>query len=120
MYCGIGRDKSNKDCEKPYKHPATSPLTVGKQVEKQADKKRKGDWMVTITSTVTKKETYLIENETKEDAEYIATDQNCSPRFKCTLWNSTESDVEEEEVVSKEVSFSVVIRPSEVMTFLIL
>ena len=39
MYCGIGRDKSNKDCEKPYKHPATSPLTVGKQVEKQADKK---------------------------------------------------------------------------------
>ena len=73
--------------------------------EKQADKKRKGDWMVTITSTVTKKETYLIENETKEDAEYIATDQNCSPRFKCTFWNSTESDPEEEEVVSKEVSF---------------
>ena len=38
MFCGIGRDKSNKDCEKPpkiYKHPATSPLTVGEQVEKQ-------------------------------------------------------------------------------------
>ena len=32
--------------------------------EKQADKKRKGDWMVTITYTVTKKETYLIVNET--------------------------------------------------------
>jgi len=31
MFCGIGRDKSNKDCKKPpkiYKHPSTSPLTV--------------------------------------------------------------------------------------------
>ena len=74
--------------------------------EKQANKNRKGDWMVTLTSTVTRKETYLIENETKEDAKYIATDQNCSPRFKCTKWNTDESDPEfEEEVIAKEVSF---------------
>ena len=37
MFCGIGRDKSNKDdCKKPpkiYKHPSTSPITV------KADKK---------------------------------------------------------------------------------
>ena len=57
-------------------------------------------------STVTRKETYLIENETEEDAKYIATDQNCSPRYKCMKWNETESDPEfEEEVIAKEVSF---------------
>ena len=67
---------------------------------------KKSDWMVTLTSTVTRKETYLIENETEEDAKYIATDQNCSPRYKCTKWNETESDPEfEEEVIAKEVSF---------------
>ena len=74
--------------------------------EKKANKNRKGDWMVTLTSTVIKKETYLIENETEEDAKYIATDQNCSPRYKCMKWNETESDPEfEEEVIAKEVSF---------------
>jgi hypothetical protein len=39
MFCGIGRDKSNKDCKKPpkiYKHPSTSPLTVKKQADKKS------------------------------------------------------------------------------------
>ena len=67
---------------------------------------KKSNFMVTLTSTIIKKETYLIEDETKEDAKYIATDQNTSPRHKCTLWKEDESDPEfDEEVVAKEVSF---------------
>ena len=66
----------------------------------------KSNYMVSITSTITKTETWLIENETEEDAKYIATDQNCSPRFKCTKWNTDESDPEfDDEVIAKEVSF---------------
>ena len=72
-------------------------------VEKELNK---SNWMVTLTSTVIKKETWLIENETEEDAKYIASDQNCSPRYKCTKWSENESDPEfEEEVIAKEVSF---------------
>ena len=66
----------------------------------------KSNWMVTQTSTITRTETWLIQNETEEDAKYIATDQNCSPRFKCTKWNTDESDPEfDDEVIAKEVSF---------------
>jgi hypothetical protein len=40
MFCGIGRDKSNKDdCKKPskiYKHPSISPLTVKKEADKKS------------------------------------------------------------------------------------
>ena len=81
-------------------------IIVEKELEKIGKELKKSDWMVTLTSTVIKKETYLIENETEEDAKYIATDQNCSPRYKCMKWNETESDPEfEEEVIAKEVSF---------------
>ena len=76
---------------------ATQETTEQVEETKKPNINEDGDYVVNLDKP--------IENETKEDAEYIATDQNCSPRFKCTLWNSTESDVEEEEVVSKEVSF---------------
>ena len=39
MFCGIGRDKSNKDCKKPpkiYKHPSTSPITVKEKADKKS------------------------------------------------------------------------------------
>ena len=66
----------------------------------------KSNYMVSITSTITKTETWLIENETEEDAKYIATDQNQSKLHKCTLWNEDESDPEfDDEAIVKEVSF---------------
>ena len=41
----------------------------------------KSNYMVTLTSTYTKTETWLVENETKEDAIDIATSQNQSPLY---------------------------------------
>ena len=46
----------------------------------------KSNYMVAVTSTYTKVETYLVENETKEDALYIVENQNKNPKYKCTLW----------------------------------
>ena len=65
----------------------------------------KSNYMVKITSTYTKTETYLVEDETKEDALYIVENQNQNPQYKCTLWNETESDGEFDEPIAKEVSF---------------
>jgi len=54
MFCGIGRDKSNKDdCKKPpkiYKHPGplTSPLTVQKDDKKSTDYKRASISPITV------------------------------------------------------------------------
>ena len=66
---------------------------------------KKSDWMVTLTSTITKTETWLIEDETKEDAIDIAESQNQSKRHKCTLWKEDESDPEFDDAITKEVSF---------------
>ena len=65
----------------------------------------KSNYMVKLTSTVIKTETWLIEDETKEDAIYIAENQNQSKRYKCTLWKEDESDPEFDEAITKEVSF---------------
>ena len=65
----------------------------------------KSNYMVSITSTYTKTETYLVEDETKEDALYIVENQNQNPQYKCTLWNETESDGEFDEPIAKEVLF---------------
>jgi len=65
----------------------------------------KSNYMVSITSTYTKTETYLVEDETKEDALYIVENQNQNPKYKCTLWNETESDGDFSEPVAVEVSF---------------
>ena len=65
----------------------------------------KKNYMVTLSHTVVKTETYLIQNETKEDAIYIAENQNSSPRYDCHLYNETESDPEDEFNTVKEVSF---------------
>ena len=63
----------------------------------------KGNYMVTLTSTYTKTETWLVENETKEDAKNIAESQNQSPNHKCTLWNEEESDGDYDDTIVKEV-----------------
>ena len=65
----------------------------------------KSNYMVSITSTYTKTETYLVEDETKEDALYIVENQNQNPQYKCTLWNETVSDGEFDEPIAKEVLF---------------
>jgi len=66
---------------------------------------KKSDFMVTLTSTYTKTETWLVENETKEDAKNIAESQNQSPKHKCTLWEEKESDGDYDDTIIKEVSF---------------
>jgi|TARA_R110002126_G_scaffold145277_2_gene291317 hypothetical protein len=65
----------------------------------------KSNYMVTVTSTYTKTENWLVENETKEDAKYIAENQNQSPLYKCTLWSEEESGSDYDEAIVKEVSF---------------
>jgi hypothetical protein len=65
----------------------------------------KSNYMVTLTCTYTKTETWLVENETKEDAIDIATSQNQSPLYKCTLWSEEESDGDYDDTIVKEVSF---------------
>ncbi len=63
----------------------------------------KSNYMVTLSYTVVKTETYLIQNETKEDALYIAENQNSSPRYDCYLYKETESNPEDESTKVEEV-----------------
>jgi len=63
----------------------------------------KSNYMVTLSYTVVKTETYLIQNETKEDAIYIAENQNQSPRYDCKLYKETESNPEDESTKVEEV-----------------
>jgi len=63
----------------------------------------KKNWEVTLSYNVPHKDTYLIRNETKEDAIYIAENQNSSPRYDCTLIKEEKSDIEDEETTIKEL-----------------
>ena len=64
----------------------------------------KTDWHVTLNYTKKHDDTYLIRNVTKEDAIYIAENQNASPQYDCTLIKEDESDIEDEETTIKEVN----------------
>ena len=64
------------------------------------------DWHVTLSYDVKHEDTYLITNETKEDAIYIAENQNNSPNHDCILIKEDESDIEDEETTIKEVVFN--------------
>ena len=64
------------------------------------------DWKVTLSYNIQHKDTYLIQNETKEDAIYIAENQNMSPRYDCTLIKEDESDVEDMDTTIREVVWS--------------
>ena len=66
----------------------------------------KKDWHVTLSYDVKHEDTYLIQNETKEDAIYIAENQNNSPNHDCILIKEDESDIEDEETTIKEVVFN--------------
>ena len=63
----------------------------------------KKDWKVTLSYNIRHDDTYLISNETKEDAIYIAENQNSSSRYDCTLIKENPSDIEDEETTIKEV-----------------
>ena len=69
----------------------------------------KKDWKVTLTYNIQHKDTYLIQNETKEDAIYIAENQNMSPKYNCKCIDEESEiyDVEDsEETTIKEVVFN--------------
>jgi hypothetical protein len=64
----------------------------------------KKDWHVTLNYTKIHDDTYLIRNVTKEDAIYIAENQNASPKYDCTLIKEDKSDSEDEETTIKEAN----------------
>ena len=63
----------------------------------------KKDWHVTLSYNVKHDDTYLIQNVTKDQAKWIAENQNASPNFDCICIKEDESDIEEEETTIKEV-----------------
>ena len=66
----------------------------------------KKDWKVTLSYDVKHEDTYLIQNETKEDAIWIAENQNMSPKYNCKCIDEESEiyDVEDsEETTIKEV-----------------
>ena len=66
----------------------------------------KKDWKVTLSYNVKHEDTYLIQNETKEDAIYIAENQNNSSKYNCKCIKEDKSDVENEETTIREVVWS--------------
>ena len=62
----------------------------------------KKDWHVTLSYDVKHEDTYLITNETKEDAIYIAENQNNSPKYDCILIKEDESDIEDEDAETED------------------
>ena len=64
----------------------------------------KKDWEVTLNYNIKHKDTYLIRNETKEDAIYIAENQNQSSACICIKEDSGET--EDETTTIKEVVFN--------------
>ena len=61
---------------------------------------------MTLSSMKKHNDTYLIQNETKEDAIYIAENQNCSPRYDCICIKEDSGETENDETTIKEVVFN--------------
>ena len=66
----------------------------------------KSDFVVTLTTNVVKKEKWLIENETEEDAIWIATNMNQSIKYKCTLLEEDEDQEDFDLESAKQVVFT--------------
>ena len=69
-------------------------------------KTEKKDWYVTLSYVKKHEDTYLICDETKENAIYIAENQNTNPKYDCICIKENESDIEDEETTIKEVVFN--------------
>ena len=67
------------------------------------NKEETKDWEVTLSYTKKCDDTYLIKNVSKEEAIYIAENQNANSKYDCTLIKEDESDGEDEETTIKEV-----------------
>ena len=83
-------------------------LLAQEEFEKQQQKgekmsEAKKDWEVTLSSMKKHDDTYLIRNVNKDQAKWIAENQNASPNFDCTLIKEDVSDGEDEETIIKEV-----------------
>jgi len=65
----------------------------------------KKDWEVTLSCTKKHDDTYLIRNVNKDQAKWIAENQNASPNFDCICIKEEESNscFEDEETTIKEV-----------------
>jgi hypothetical protein len=83
---------------------ANDKLTV-LQLQSESPLKEKKDWKVTLSYNIRHDDTYLIQNETKEGAIYIAENQNTSPKHDCICTQEDKSDIEDEETTIKEVIF---------------
>jgi len=62
----------------------------------------KKDWEVTLSYTKKHDDTYLIQNVTKDQAKWIAENQNANQKV-CLCVKENESDIEDEETTIKEV-----------------
>jgi len=63
--------------------------------------KEKKDWKITLSYDVRHHDTYLITNQTEENATYIAENQNQSS--ECICIKEDEEDIEDEGTTIKEV-----------------
>ena len=81
------------------------PLFMNTQQKglKMQNKVEKKDWEVTQSCMKKHDDTYLIRNVDKDQAKWIAENQNASPNFDCTLIKENESDSEDEETTIKEL-----------------
>ena len=67
---------------------------------------KKSDYVVTLTRQVTQTEKWLIQNETKEDAIWIAENMNQSKLYDCTLLEEDEDQEDFELESAKQVVFT--------------
>ena len=72
--------------------------------EKMTEEKK--DWHVTLSYTKKHDDTYLISDVTKDQAKWIAENQNTNPKYDCICIKENESDNEDEDTTTiKEVKF---------------
>ena len=75
------------------------------KLERRKNDRRKKRLVSDIKLYEKHEDTYLIRNVTKEDAIYIAENQNQSPRYDCTLIKESESDGEDEETSIRPLDY---------------
>ena len=78
-------------------------VSIKKNIEMNTEKIKK-DWKVTLSYNVPHEDTYLITNQTEEDALYLAENQNQSSECICIKEDSGET--EDETTTIKEVVFN--------------
>ena len=68
--------------------------------------KEKKDWHVTLSYMKKHDDTYLISNVTKDQAKWIAENQNANPKYDCICIKEDESDINDDDTTTiKEVKF---------------